>query len=156
MDAIETNYSGILFRSRLEARWAMYFDLLGIDWIYEVEAFRLSSGEIYMPDFYLPPPINYFCEVKPYRQQDERWRLLVSECCFGGGGNESKIKLLLLFGKVHAMPCPLMFGKNDTNFIALAHCDSQLAPLYYARHEFDDRMTRENQVFCDDCNSYRF
>lgn len=32
---IETLYGGILFRSKLETRWAAYFDLLGLSWKYE-------------------------------------------------------------------------------------------------------------------------
>ena len=39
--AIETRYGGHLFRSRLEARWAMFFDLAGIPWQYELEAYEL-------------------------------------------------------------------------------------------------------------------
>ena len=30
--AIETSYKGYLFRSRLEARWAVFFDALGLVW----------------------------------------------------------------------------------------------------------------------------
>ncbi len=33
--AIPTMYSGVHFRSRLEARWAAYFDLVKITWDYE-------------------------------------------------------------------------------------------------------------------------
>lgn len=29
---IETKYKGYRFRSRLEARWAVFFDALGISW----------------------------------------------------------------------------------------------------------------------------
>jgi len=47
-------YRGIRFRSRTEARWAIYFEALGIPWEYEVEGFALPSGN-YAPDFLLPP-----------------------------------------------------------------------------------------------------
>lgn len=33
----ETEYVGQQFRSRIEARWACFFDTLGIEWIYELE-----------------------------------------------------------------------------------------------------------------------
>lgn len=33
--AIPTHYKGIRFRSRLEAKWAVFFDLCGWDWHYE-------------------------------------------------------------------------------------------------------------------------
>jgi len=49
--AIETRYRGYRFRSRLEARWAVCFDNLGINWDYEPEGFKLQNGEWYLPDF---------------------------------------------------------------------------------------------------------
>ena len=54
----------MLFRSRLEARWAVFFDALGIRWLYEPEAFELPSGARYLPDFYLPD-LKRWVEVKP-------------------------------------------------------------------------------------------
>jgi hypothetical protein len=39
--AIETIYKGYRFRSRLEARWAVFFDALEIDWEYEKEGYVL-------------------------------------------------------------------------------------------------------------------
>jgi hypothetical protein len=54
MKAIETTYNGIKFRSRLEARYAVLFDELGIKWEYESEGFDLGKGLYYLPDFYLP------------------------------------------------------------------------------------------------------
>lgn len=48
--AIETRYAGCRFRSRLEARWAVFFDTAGLEWQYEPEGFDLPSGW-YLPDF---------------------------------------------------------------------------------------------------------
>lgn len=50
--AIETRYAGCRFRSRLEARWAVFFDTLQIPWEYEPEGFETSNGP-YLPDFRL-------------------------------------------------------------------------------------------------------
>lgn len=50
---IETHYGGYRFRSRLEARWAVFFDALGIRYEYEKEGYKLASGK-YLPDFWLP------------------------------------------------------------------------------------------------------
>jgi hypothetical protein len=52
--AIETVYKSYRFRSRLEARWAVFFDALGIAWEYEKEGYKLPNGECYLPDFWLP------------------------------------------------------------------------------------------------------
>lgn len=54
LKAIETVHNGYRFRSRLEARWAVFFDTLGIEYQYEPEGYELSNGEWYLPDFYLP------------------------------------------------------------------------------------------------------
>lgn len=48
---IETIYNGYKFRSRLEARWAVFFDAMGIKYEYEPEGFRLQDGSCYLPDF---------------------------------------------------------------------------------------------------------
>jgi hypothetical protein len=61
---IETRYRGYRFRSRLEARWAVFLDALGIEWGYEVEGYHLPDGQMYLPDFWLPE-VETFIEVKP-------------------------------------------------------------------------------------------
>jgi hypothetical protein len=80
---IETVYNGVRYRSRLEARWALFFDLLCVRHHYEAEAFALPSGN-YLPDFYLPSSGGHFgnlcgespdcyLEVKPFDTQDSRF-----------------------------------------------------------------------------------
>ena len=63
--AIETKYKGYRFRSRLEARWAVFFDALGIVYCYEEQGYevRLDGGTVFrwLPDFYLP---DYGCHVE--------------------------------------------------------------------------------------------
>ena len=54
--AIETRYKGYRFRSRLEARWAVFFDSLGLKWEYEPEGFELEGGVRYLPDFKVQYP----------------------------------------------------------------------------------------------------
>lgn len=58
MHAIPTTYGGVNFRSRLEARWAAFFDLLG--WSWEYEPIDLAG---YIPDFILGGRV--LVEVKP-------------------------------------------------------------------------------------------
>jgi hypothetical protein len=68
--AIPTNYKGHCFRSRLEARWAVFYDTLGIVWHYEpvqdfVSGARIMGPEYgYKPDFYLPE-LDKWVEIKP-------------------------------------------------------------------------------------------
>lgn len=68
LKAIETRYAGCRFRSRLEARWAVFFDNLGVKWQYEPEGFDLD-GLYYLPDFWLPRE-RVWLEIKPTRPVD--------------------------------------------------------------------------------------
>jgi hypothetical protein len=72
MNAIDTLYKGNFFRSRLEARWAVFFNTLGLRYEYEPEGFTDGKGSMYLPDFYLPDVclrdtshMGVFIEVKP-------------------------------------------------------------------------------------------
>jgi hypothetical protein len=66
MKAIETVYRGYRFRSRLEARWAVFFQTLGVPWEYEPEGFHLSTGQWYLPDFRIKLVDGVlWAEVKP-------------------------------------------------------------------------------------------
>jgi hypothetical protein len=62
---IETRYAGCRFRSRLEARWAVFFDALRIRWEYEPQGY-VVNGTPYLPDFqlFLPDGPVVFAEVK--------------------------------------------------------------------------------------------
>jgi len=81
MKAHPTKYRGILFRSRLEARWAAFFDKLGWEWRYEDEECYFDG---WIADFVIlcprnhvvssagmsvaPDPVgNFLIEVKPER-----------------------------------------------------------------------------------------
>jgi len=59
-------YRQVQFRSRLEARWAAYFDLIGMEWQYEPEGFHLDCGN-YCPDFYCPK--GFYIEIKPTHEE---------------------------------------------------------------------------------------
>ena len=80
MQPITTTYKGFRFRSRLEARWAVFLDALGADWSYEVEGFDLA-GVWYLPDF-LVKDWNVWLEVKgPPATEEEKHkcRLLAAQ-----------------------------------------------------------------------------
>jgi hypothetical protein len=63
---IETRAYGRRFRSRLEARWAVFFETLGLRWEYEPESFDID-GEPYLPDFrvWTPQGEPIWYEIRP-------------------------------------------------------------------------------------------
>jgi len=69
--AIPTVYNDVQFRSRLEARWAAFFDIVGWGWDYE--PFDLDG---YIPDFVLKFYKPLIVEVKPIY----KWPCLVADC----------------------------------------------------------------------------
>lgn len=68
---IETVYKGYRFRSRLEARWAVFFDSLGLQYSYEPEGFNLQALGCYLPDFYLHDE-KMWVEIKPFLEPFKR------------------------------------------------------------------------------------
>ena len=93
--AIETLYNGYRFRSRLEARWAVFFDMGNIKYEYEPEGYKLPDGTLYLPDFYLPE-LDLYAEVKGER--DGAWEEIdkASKAVFWG----SKIKRIVILGNI--------------------------------------------------------
>lgn len=73
MKPIETKYHGHRFRSRLEARWAVFFDAFGVSWEYEPQGYDLGELGYYLPDFILEGRV--IVEVKPptYEASEEDW-----------------------------------------------------------------------------------
>lgn len=70
LQPIATHYKGYRFRSRLEARWAVFFDHLGVPWQYEPQGY-LINGQPYLPDFLIYPDNNpNWIEIKG-RQPEE-------------------------------------------------------------------------------------
>lgn len=111
LKTIETRYAGCHFRSRLEARWAVFFNNLGVRWDYELQGFHLPAGP-YLPDFWLPE-INsgIWFEVKPdtpdclAERNTGKWDQLV----------EMTKKSLVI---AHGMPRPdqdLIYGAMNIN-----------------------------------------
>lgn len=60
IEAKPTYYKHVLYRSRLEARWAAFFDFMGWEFEYEPEPFKTWS-----PDFVIHT-LQSYAEVKPY------------------------------------------------------------------------------------------
>jgi hypothetical protein len=75
---LETEYRGCRFRSRTEARWAVFFETLGVPWQYEPEGYALPIGN-YLPDFLLNHEL--FIEIKPL------WSVAVPDGLIDDEGN---------------------------------------------------------------------
>lgn len=81
---IQTKYASVHFRSRLEARWAVFLDKMKYDWRYEPQSYNLPKGWTgrygsvnYLPDFYLPE-LGLWVEVKGDWTTQGCWKFL--EC----------------------------------------------------------------------------
>lgn len=92
--ALPTFYRGRHYRSRLEARWAVFFEYMGIEYLYEPEGFALPSGDRYQPDFFLPGVYlrrgspGVYIEVKPSYEAVHASFSTLSE--FGSGHRDFK------------------------------------------------------------------
>lgn len=104
--AIPTWYLGQRYRSRLEARWAVFFHTLGIVADYECQGFD-TDGTGYLPDFLLPGQ-SLIAEVKPGFDADpdgvRRWIDLVE-----ARGKERGV----LLTEMHDGPMPLLLIGPD-------------------------------------------
>lgn len=62
--SLVTHYAGRRFRSLIEARYAVFFDLIGVGWKYEPKTFYSRTLYLaYKPDFLLPK-LCYWIEIK--------------------------------------------------------------------------------------------
>ncbi len=119
VQAIPTRYAGCHFRSRLEARWAVFFDTVGIPWEYEPQgqvcSKRLYLGDgvgtfPYLPDFWLPEH-RLWAEVKGDLSDADLWRLLNAAASLssndGGGCHDSGGHDLVVLGPIPRPDTPL-------------------------------------------------
>jgi hypothetical protein len=67
--SLETTYDGCTYRSRVEARWAIWFDSVGLRFQYEPQGFAIRSGA-YLPDFWVEG-WRMFLEIKGVEPTDE-------------------------------------------------------------------------------------
>lgn len=116
--AIETRYAGCHFRSRLEARWAVFFDALKIEWQYEPQGFELNRkltllpGKIkYLPDFWLPD-LACYGEVKGDLTLSEHIRFLDCAAALGAEGTP-----VAVFGPVNESQNPWVLPWNSGDLL---------------------------------------
>lgn len=109
--AIRETYKGVTYRSRLEARYAVFFDSLGTDALYEYEGFKLASG-LYLPDFYLPNSQTWL-EIKPDVPSDVEKQRCRDLCAFKAQ------RVILAYG-----PFGYWLPELCLNFMQSAYCYS--------------------------------
>lgn len=116
---IETTYRGRRFRSRLEARWAVFFDALELSWEYEPQGFHLSDGSLYLPDFLIAGGV--WAEVKPAHAADSEFdkaRLFEKDM----SASDPSCTVLLLSGLPHT---------GLLSRVSLVHNSLKFSPVYY-------------------------
>lgn len=106
----QVSYSGRIFASGLEARWAILLDLLGLNWDYEPCHYQLSPKIWYLPDFYLPE-LQIWLEVKgkPFFARSDA----LQKAVYGVAGKEpipqreypyGDSKIILFGGEIAVVP----------------------------------------------------
>lgn len=143
---IETTYKGFIFRSRVEARWAVYFDEVGIKFHYEMEGYDLSEVDdtlgYYLPDFWLPQ-VKMWAEVKAESFSDIEARKCAA------------------LAESTGFPCLMLIGPPDT-VVYFAKEPLDLPGLTECDYIVDDQYLHENRFFgsidlapgCDAHNRY--
>jgi hypothetical protein len=121
--AIPTLYRGRMYRSRLEARWAAFFDRLG--WTYEYEPLDLGK---WSPDFAITAPFDALVEVKPFTEFDAE----VAERMFDASGDPPF--LLLTRVAPERLEGGVKIGWNAATGMPVALCWAQRlnSPEFYA------------------------
>lgn len=153
LKSIQTFYKGHKFRSRLEARYAIFFDEIGWEWLYEFEGFHLKSGN-YLPDFFLPK-MDMFAEVKP-KELNELEMKKCLELSNGEYTDGKKHKVILLEGspslKYYRM---IIDGGIYDNIVPVAK-GIKYSPYFVGNTDFPDDIFKLTQWAADEANMARF
>jgi hypothetical protein len=131
IQAIQTHYAGYRFRSRLEARWAVFFDHLDMEWEYEVEGYQVDTpaGKIkYLPDFWLPQVLQ-FIEVKGHLELSDLRRLYAIAYGMTGCGKGNDIAVLGNVPRSGSVRWPIQLHRHAGKLWALPWVPSADCPL---------------------------
>lgn len=137
--AIPTAHGGVLFRSRLEARYAVLLDGIGVRWQYEAEGYNTSAG-YYLPDLYLPS-LNTWIEIKPEHPttaEIERCRALAE-------GTTATVRLL--YG-------PFAWWRDEPNETRAGGVGFWTEREGAIIHGFADTSHRYAPAVCDTCGAF--
>lgn len=167
LQAIETRYKGYRFRSRLEARWAVFFDALGVEWEYEKEGYDLGEHGWYLPDFWLPEQACWI-EIKGKTPTDTEWNKAMALSSL------TETRLYLFFGPIpsDATACGPSYEESDSAYLFTAgpeyirghteeaggdihHCWCECPDCGAVGIRFDARADRLPCKECDGCARYQ-
>ena len=112
--AIKTNYDGCRFRSRLEARWAVFLNEIQVDWDYEPEGFLVNVGNAklpWLPDFRLEN--GQLVEVKGDLNEEQMVRLILLATGAAQCGNDSDVVILGRIPKYRSARWPVQLHSHD-------------------------------------------
>jgi hypothetical protein len=142
MKSIPTYYDGIEYKSRLEAKWACFFDKLNI--IAQYEPFYIKNdGLEYLPDFYTDGLIGD-CHIETNKNE---W--LGDLLCFVEIKpiipNESYLNHLLNVRKPGE--CAILGLCGDIFYDA-----SQFKAFLIHGHKKNELLFSDKLFFCEDCN----
>ena len=126
LKAIPTRYAGCFFRSRLEARWAVFFSTLGLKWEYEPEGFELPSGR-YLPDFLIEGRL--WAEVKRDGAPDSEFKKALAMAGHPG----ATVAMLSGVPEVRSYPYAetLPDGTRRVDAFAFVSGGNKYTPAYY-------------------------
>ena len=150
---IETSYKGHRFRSRLEARWAVFFETLRIPWLYEPEGFHFN-GHMYLPDFFLPT-LNHrsmsgdgtYAEIKP-GNVDKSYSQMLSDFTESSG----KTLILLASGTVEHSPSWHNGGDFHYEYTPCGGWDNcMLFAKCYRCGKIKIEFSEGNYMQCEEC-----
>ncbi len=142
--AIETSYDGCRFRSRLEARWAVFLNEAQIEWKYEprwihdrVAGVRMN----WLPDFQLDD--GRFAEVKGVLDDADAARLITLAYLVGGCGRGQDVVILGHLPPTDSDLWPLVLHRHDSDVWASpwqrdpGHCPVKCGCPRLPSHEID-------------------
>lgn len=153
-----TTYNGYLFRSKLEAKWAVFFDRLNVPYVYEPEAFLCSDGSQYTPDFYLPESFlrdadrkGLYLEIKPYEFSDDDYEERITSA-FGDGKS-----LCLFVGDPYDSICTgFGYPEHDRNHQLNPWWDNYMMLFYCEKCKvLKAEFSEGNYMYCPICDSGR-
>ena len=136
MQAIQTEYNGYKFRSRLEARWAVFFDKLGVIYEYEPEGFDLGEAGWYLPDFYLPQS-DIWLEIKPATYSEQGF--------IEWPDGETLVKATAFAVKHNIY---VIMGTPDDPWVNMGECKYEGFPVYGPHGDVPGGACDSNHFFC--------